>query len=103
MALGRGRPLTIRPKGASDAHDGTNTFPGAMAALTNLVPSPTTAGVFVPRPAAVQLTDFTGFTSPTAITALLVIGARIYGMISSGKTAGYDEPFCYDTSRSEER
>jgi hypothetical protein len=98
MALRRGRPLTIRPKGVSDAIDGTNTFPGAMAALTNLVPSPTTAGVFVPRPAAVQLTDFTGFTSPTAITALLVIGARIYGMISSGKTAGYDEPFCYDTS-----
>ena len=97
MALRRSKPLTVRPKGLSDAVDGTNAFPGAMQLLTNLVPSPTTAGLFVPRPAALQETDFSSFTSPGAITAMLVIGSRIYGMISSGLTAGYDQPFCYDT------
>lgn len=100
MALRRSKPLTIRPKGLTDAIDGTNAFAGAMTQLANLVPSPTTAGVFVPRPAATLLTDFTGFTSPTNITALLVIGTRIYGMISSALTPGYDQPFCYDISTS---
>ncbi len=100
MALRRGRPLTIRPKGVSDAIDGTNAFAGAMSALTNLVPSPTTAGLFVPRPASVLLTDFTGFSTPTNITATTTIGTRIYGMITTARTPGYDEPFCYDTASS---
>lgn len=98
MALRNSRPLLHRPKGLSDAIDGTNTFEGAMALLANLVPSPSTEGVFVPRPAATVLTSFAGFTTPTTITAMLTIGTRVYGMISSAKTPGYDEPFCYDIS-----
>ncbi len=98
MALRRSRPLTHRPKGVSDAIDGTNAFAGAMAMLANLVPSPTTQGVFVPRPASVLETSFAGFSSPTNITALLTIGTRVYGMISSARTPGYDEPFCFDTA-----
>jgi hypothetical protein len=45
----------------------------------------------------VLLTDFTGFMSPTDVVVLLTIGVRVYGMVSSAKTPGYDEPFCYDT------
>lgn len=98
MALRRSKPLTIRPKGLSDAIDGTNSFPGAMTQLANLVPSPTTGGLFIPRPAATLLTDFTGFSAPTDITALLIIGTRVYGMISSALNPGFDQPFCYDIS-----
>lgn len=89
-------PMTLRPKGLSDAIDGTNAFKGAMQQLKNLVPSPSTAQVFVPRPAAVELTDFPGFTDPAGITALLVIGTRAYGMISTSAFADRDQPFCYD-------
>ena len=98
MALRNSKPLTIRPKGLSDAIDGTNTFPGAMASLSNLTYAPSTAGVFVCRPAATQITNFSGLTSPSNVTALLVIGTRIYGMITSGLHVGYDQPFCYDTA-----
>lgn len=96
MARRNARPLTLRPKGLSDAIDGTNAFKGAMQQLANLVPSASTAQVFVPRSAAVELTDFTGFSTPAGITALLVIGTRAYGMISSAAFSGKDQPFCYD-------
>lgn len=84
------------PKGCSDATDGTNAFAGAMTNLVNLIPSPNTAGQFVPRPGAPQLTDFTGFSTPAGVTALLVIGDIAYGMISSAAFAGKDQPFAYD-------
>ena len=96
MARRNQRPLTVRPKGLSDAVDGSNAFKGAMQFLQNLVPSASTAQVFVPRPAAVEVTDFTGFTTPAGGTALLVIGTRAYGMISSSAFPGRDQPFCYD-------
>lgn len=96
MARRNARPLTIRPKGLSDAIDGSNAFAGAMQQLANLVPSASTAQVFVPRSASVELTDFSGFSTPAGITALLVIGTRAYGMISSAAYAGRDQPFCYD-------
>lgn len=96
MARRNARPLTIRPKGLSDAVDGSNAFPGAMQQLVNLVPAASTAQVFVPRPASIELNDFSSFTTPAGGTALLVIGNRAYGMISSGAFAGKDQPFCYD-------
>lgn len=102
MALRRARPLTFRPKGLSDAIDGTNAFPGAMQSLANLVPSPGTKNVFVPRPASVQKTDFTGLDGNTKQipTALLVVGSIAYGMIpeTTGPYAGKDVPFAYNVS-----
>ena len=56
-------PIVIKPKGLSDARDGTNAFPGAMTLLQNLVTAYHTDGVFVPRPAAVPAIDFTNFFS----------------------------------------
>jgi hypothetical protein len=88
--------LTVRPAGVSDALDGTNAFPGAMTRLANLVPDPTTDGMWVCRPAAVRLTQFAGFTTPGFVSALLVVGDVAYGLIASGRNAGKDEPFAYD-------
>lgn len=90
------KPTTVRPKGLSDAIDGSNAFAGAMSLLVNLVPASSTSGLFVPRSASIGVTDFTGFTTPAGITALLTIGTRAYGMISSGAFSGKDQPFCYD-------
>lgn len=96
MARRNSRPLTIRPKGLSDAVDGSNAFKGAMQQLVNLVPSTSTAGLFVPRPASVERTDFPGFSGAGIPTALTVIGDRAYGMIPSNDFPGKDEPFVYD-------
>jgi len=98
--LRRSKPLTIRPSGLSDAQDGTNAFPGAMTALTNLVPAPTTAGLFIPRPASSLLTSFAGFNNPGQVSVISCIGERIYGMIASDRNIGHDEPFIYDINAS---
>ncbi len=100
MVQTNARPLQWRPRGVSDAVDGTNAFRGAMASLQNLVPSPTTPGTFVPRAASSQLTDFSGYTLPTAVSARLVLGTRVYGMLSSNDYPGKDLPFCYDIATS---
>ncbi len=96
MARRNARPLTLRPKGLSDAIDGSNAFKGAMKQLVNLVPATSTAQIFVPRSASIEKTDFPGFTMPTGITAILIIGTRVYGMISTGLYGAKDQPFCYD-------
>lgn len=114
MALRNGQPLTIRPRGASDALDGTNAFPGAMSLLQNLVPAPHTKGIFVPRSASLSAFNFGGaggnalwdgflwgsgiwgsFSSPGQISALLTVGNIAYGMIgiTSGTFVGKDVPF----------
>lgn len=97
MALRGATPLTFRAVGVCDAIDGSNAPPGSMYALQNLIPNPRNAQTFVPRPAAVQLTNFSGFTTPDRVSVLLVVGTLVYGMIGSARFAGKDEPFCYDT------
>lgn len=73
-----------------------------MSSLSNLVPSPTTAMQWVPRPASTLLTSFAGFTTPAQINALLQVGDIVYGMIAEtgGTYAGKDVPFAYDISAS---
>lgn len=87
------RTFTFRPRGCSDATDGTNAFPGAMQYLTNLIPDNAQADTWVPRPGAIALTTFATFTAPGFISSLLVIGNTAYGTIASGRNAGNDEPF----------
>lgn len=98
MARRNAKPLTFRPKGLSDSVDASNAFKGAMQQLSNLVPASSTTSLFVPRSAAILETSFSGFTTPAGITALLVVGTRVYGMISSAAFAGKDQPFCYDVA-----
>jgi hypothetical protein len=85
-------------KGLSDAIDGSDVFEGACSLLQNLIPDITTEGVWVSRPAALKIADFVagGFTTPGYISIGYIIGTRFYGLIASGLTPGYDQPFCYD-------
>jgi hypothetical protein len=102
MALRNSIPLSWKPKGVSDTVDGTNAFPGAMKALINLIPDPTTDNVWIPRPASTELTDFEtlpGSTGPWGlVSGLLVVGDFVYGMVASARNAGKDEPFVYHIS-----
>jgi hypothetical protein len=96
MALRNATPLSFSPQGVSDALDSTNVFGGAMAALSNLIPDPTTKNLWQCRPAALKLTSFAGFTTPGFVSAMGVIGNLAYGLIATGRNAGQDEPFAYN-------
>ncbi|MEK6591555.1 MAG: hypothetical protein AABZ67_00600 [Pseudomonadota bacterium] len=97
MAIRNSRPLKWTPSGISDALDGGNAFPGAMTQLANLIPDPTTKGLFMCRPAAVALAGFPPSPAITAfISASLVVGNQIYFM--AGISGGVDRPYCYDLS-----
>jgi hypothetical protein len=49
MSLRHATPLAFRPRGLSDALDGS-TFQGAMASLGNLIPDPSTRNLCQCRP-----------------------------------------------------
>ena len=83
--------LTWRPKGVVDAIDGTNAAPGSMACLANLIPDPSTASVFVPRPGVVSLTG--SVVGSGYVPVFLILGAWLYGMVTIG---AYDVPFAYN-------
>src|ERR1051326_8605532 len=97
-----GRALTWKAKGLSDTQDGSNAFPGAMTLLRDLIPNPSTARQWVPRPAATQLTAFaaSGLTTPGVSNALLVVGNIAYGMCpdTAGGFNGKDVPFAYNAA-----
>lgn len=95
MAINRSVPSAFFPSGVTDTTD-TAGPSGSMAALVNLIPDPSTDHQFVPRPAAEEMTDFTGFSSPGFVSAQHVRGPLIFGMIASATNPGRDEPFCYD-------
>src|ERR1700761_7798309 len=96
MPLRHAQAVTFRPSGLSDTADATNVSAGAMAILKDLVPDPSTPNQFVPRPAAVQATNFSGFTTPANGEALLVVGDLAYGFIASARFAGKSEPFIFN-------
>jgi len=96
MTLRNAKPIKFSPKGLSDTLDSSDSFPGACATLQNLIPDPTTLNVWTPRPAAVELTTFTGFSTPGVISCLKVVGTRVYGLIASARNSGKDEPFSYN-------
>lgn len=96
MSIRKATPLTLSPSGVSDTLDSTNNFAGAMAALSNLIPDPSTKNLWQCRPAAAKLTSFGGFTSPGVISCLEVFGSIAYGMIASNRFPGHDEPFAYN-------
>jgi len=98
MALRRAKNVIFRPRSLSDTVDATNAHPGSMESLQNLIHNPGTAGTFVPRPASIKLTDFTGVTTtPGTVSVLFTVGNFAYGMIAalSGPNTGKDVPFVY--------
>lgn len=112
----KSKPLTWRFKGVSDALDDSAAFSGAMAALTNLIPDPTTSLLWQCRPAAVQLINFnsaggggpfsSGFSSGFQqsyfvggagfISVFRVIGNVVYGMMADPAIPSHDAPFAYN-------
>ena len=97
MSLRNAHPLVWSPKGAMDTLESSTAPPGAMAVLQNLIPDPSTRDLWQCRPASQLLVDLAlhGFAG-IFVSCTLVIGTRIYGMVSSAQFPGRDEPFCYD-------
>jgi hypothetical protein len=108
------KPIPWRPRGLSDTLEASNTFAGAMSSLQNIIPNPTTKGLWQCRPAALERVNFAtsgggfssgfssgfqiGFSSPPIgnLSALKIVGNYAYGMVATGRFAGHDEPFCYN-------
>jgi hypothetical protein len=68
-----------------------------MSNLQNLIPDPSTDDLWQCRPAALLLNDpASSFITPTFISVTLVIGNRLYGMMSTARNPGQDEPFAYN-------
>jgi hypothetical protein len=102
MAIRDVQPMPFVPAGLSDSLDGNMSKKGGMLSCSNLMPSITTPGMFIPRPAAFKAIDFTlgGFTTPGYVSCMTQVGTRVWGMIASGRNTGNDEPFCYDLATS---
>lgn len=100
MGIRNAKPITVRPEGLTDSLDGSNSFPGSMTLLRNLIPAYHTPNVFTPRPAAVTAISLSSINPNGVVNAMLVVGSRVYGMIESTTYAGKDEPFCYDLATS---
>lgn len=96
MALPNSSPVKFTPKGLTDSYDASEAFPGACRALVNLVFDQGNAELVVCRPGVPRLTSFAGFTSPTFVSVHIAIGMVIYGMVSTSRNAGHDEPFAYN-------
>lgn len=99
MAIRNGQPVRFTPKGICDAFDSTDAFPGACQTLTNLVFDQGNPEIVISRPGVGSpLTSFGSFTTPTFVSVHVVIGTVVYGMVSTGRNAGHDEPFAFDTN-----
>src|SRR5262245_47928388 len=98
MTLRNSTPLAWRPLGITDAADTGMARTGSMSMLANLIPDPSTLGLFQARPASSLLVDFnvsggpfsSGFSSgfqhgffpglaaATDLTCLRIFGSRVY-------------------------
>lgn len=97
MAIRNGQPVRFTPKGICDAFDATDAFPGACALLTNLIFDQANPEVVISRPGVgAPVTSFASFTSPTFVSGFITIGSVVYGMVSTARNAGHDEPFAFD-------
>jgi hypothetical protein len=97
MPTPNARPIPFRATTLSDAVDATNGPPGAMQILQNLIPAPFNRQIMVPRPAAIQSTNFSSFTSPVGVELQYIVGNIVYGFVQSGRFAGKSEPYAYNT------
>lgn len=97
MAIRNGQPVRFTPKGVCDAFDATDAFPGACAILSNLIFDQANPEVVVSRPGVgTPRTSFGSFTSPTFVSVFITIGSVVYGMVSTARNPGHDEPFAFD-------
>lgn len=101
MPIRNSHPVGFIPVGLSDSLDQGTSFQGACSQLSDFVFDRVNRKGLVCRPGVgAAITSFATFTTPTSVSCAIAVGSRIYGMVASAKTAGFDEPFCYDTSTS---
>lgn len=99
MPIPKSYPVRFTPKGLADAFDATDAFAGACQTLQNLIFDQGNPELVTARPGVGSaLTDFPGFTTPGFVSLHVALGTLIFGMIATGRNAGHDEPFCYDTA-----
>jgi hypothetical protein len=102
MATPGEQVVRFQPRSVADTIAGDNSPPGACAALTNLIPDPSTPSCFICRPANLKIIDFTAWgAAPGTVGVVSVgyeVGSIIYGLvgITSGAFSGYDYPFAFD-------
>lgn len=102
MAVPREEQKIWQPRGVSDTVDGNNSAPGAMSSLANLIPDPSTPGVYICRPANTLDIDLTTWeAAPGALSVVSVmfqVSHYVFGLIgvTSLTYNGKDYPFAYD-------
>ncbi|MCA8203200.1 hypothetical protein LGM71_19290 [Burkholderia sp. AU33545] len=97
MAIRNAKPVRFTPKGLCDAFDATDAFAGACQLLSNLVFDQGNPEIIVARPGVgAAATTFSGFTTPTFVSVYTVIGTVAYGMVSTARNPGFDEPFAFN-------
>ena len=96
MPLRNATPLKFTARTLTDSIDATNAPAGSMFRLQNCIPSPSTAQLWVPRPAAVQIYDFHDFLGPSNVEAEFTVGDIIYGFVATGLFPGLSQPFAYN-------
>lgn len=90
------RPLRFTPRGLCDAFDSTDKFPGACVSLANLIFDQSNPEFMVSRPGVTQITAFAGFSAPGVVSVFATIANVTYGLLSTARNGGKDEPFAYD-------
>lgn len=99
MTIRNAKPLVFSPHGITDAYDESDSFPGACRKLANLMFDSSNPDQVVARPGvSLPITSFAGFTAPGFISIQVTVGSFTYGMVASGRTVGYDEPFVYNNA-----
>ena len=97
MAISKEYPVNFTPRGLADAWDASDAFHGACRSLQNLVFDQSNPDLIACRPGVGSpITTFSGFTSPTAVTLLQVIGNYAIGLVSTSRLGSFDEPFVYN-------
>src|SRR6516165_7905855 len=94
MAINKSHPMRFTPEGLTDAYDSTNEFPGSCQLLQNFIFDQSNPEIIIARPGVTRKAIFNtaGFTTPGFVSVQIVIGTLCYGMISTGRFSGKDEP-----------
>lgn len=95
MPLRNSYPIRFTYRGLSDAFDATDAFLGASRDLNNFLFDRDNPEVIVPRPGVTALTSFPGFNTPGFLSHFDTIEPHVFGMISTARNLGFDEPFMY--------
>lgn len=99
MSIPQSYPIRFTPKGLCDAFDSTDMFHGACTSLQNLIFDQSNPELMTARPGVgTALTSFAGFTTPGFVSVHVTLGTLTFGMLSTGRNAGKDEPFCWDNA-----